>query len=53
MLNTAESTGRQYALAERARWMGWPEKLVRVIDEDLGLSGASSAGRAGFGASSR
>ncbi|MFC7555436.1 recombinase family protein [Pseudoroseomonas wenyumeiae] len=49
VLNNAESTRRQYALAERARWMGWPEELVRVIDEDLGLSGASSAGRAGFG----
>src|SRR5690349_2529501 len=28
--------------------MGWPETAVRVIDDDLGLSGASSDNRAGF-----
>jgi DNA invertase Pin-like site-specific DNA recombinase len=43
-----ESTARQYALQQRARALGWaPEQLV-IIDEDLGLSGASAAGRAGF-----
>jgi DNA invertase Pin-like site-specific DNA recombinase len=46
--NNAESTRRQYQLAERARRMGWPETAVRIIDEDLGLSGASSTGRVGF-----
>jgi DNA invertase Pin-like site-specific DNA recombinase len=46
--NNAESTRRQYALADRARRMGWPETAIHVIDEDLGLSGASSGGRAGF-----
>lgn len=43
-----ESTARQYALAERARALGWAQEHVIVIDEDLGLSGASSAKRAGF-----
>ena len=36
------------SLAERARQMGWPETAVRVIDDDLGMSGASSQSRAGF-----
>lgn len=44
----AESTRRQYQLAERARQMGWPAAQIEVIDEDLGLSGASSHARAGF-----
>jgi DNA invertase Pin-like site-specific DNA recombinase len=43
-----ESTARQYALAARARDLGWAPDQVVVIDEDLGLSGASSAKRAGF-----
>jgi DNA invertase Pin-like site-specific DNA recombinase len=46
--NNQESTRRQYDLALRARQMGWPETAVRVIDDDLGMSGASSQGRAGF-----
>ena len=43
-----ESTRRQYQLAERARQMGWPAAQVLVIDDDLGLSGASSDQRGGF-----
>ncbi len=43
-----ESTARQYALAARARELGWAPEQVIVIDEDLGLSGASSAKRTGF-----
>src|SRR5579862_5824610 len=43
-----ESTARQYALAERARQLGWTKEQVILIDEDLGLSGASAAKRAGF-----
>lgn len=43
-----ESTRRQYALAERAQQMGWPAAQIRVIDEDLGLSGSSSRQRTGF-----
>ncbi|MGH3922164.1 MAG: hypothetical protein ACRDTT_04725, partial [Pseudonocardiaceae bacterium] len=38
-----ESTARQYDLAARAAGLGWPRSAVRVIDEDLGTSGASAA----------
>ena len=48
VLNNQESTRRQYQLAERARQMGWAAPQVEVIDEDLGLSGASSHLRTGF-----
>jgi DNA invertase Pin-like site-specific DNA recombinase len=44
--NNQESTRRQYDLACRARQMGWPETAVRVIDDDLGLSGAAPASNA-------
>ena len=30
-----ESTERQYALAAKARQLGWPEDRILVIDEDL------------------
>jgi DNA invertase Pin-like site-specific DNA recombinase len=45
-----ESTMRQYALAERARELGWTSAQVQVIDEDLGVSGSvvSLAKRSGF-----
>jgi len=43
-----ESTARQYALAARARELGWPEERVVVIDEDLGLSGSGVVARSGF-----
>ena len=35
-------------LVSRARELGWPGSAVTVIDEDLGLWGASAAGRTGF-----
>ena len=41
-----ESRRRQYDLAAEARAWGWQEVLV--IDEDLGKSGATVAGRTGF-----
>jgi DNA invertase Pin-like site-specific DNA recombinase len=44
-----ESTDRQYSLADRAHELGWSEQQVIVIDEDLGLSGASAVNRSGFG----
>jgi DNA invertase Pin-like site-specific DNA recombinase len=44
----AESTARQYALADQAVAMGWPASRVEVIDTDLGLSGRSAANRSGF-----
>jgi DNA invertase Pin-like site-specific DNA recombinase len=43
-----ESTRRQYALRERAVALGWPIERVKVIDSDLGKSGASSGNREGF-----
>ena len=43
-----ESTRRQYALRERAVAAGWPAERIHVIDQDLGMSGAYSAGRDGF-----
>ena len=43
-----ESTTRQYELVARAVELGWPRAGVRVIDEDLGVSGASVTGRSGF-----
>ena len=44
--NNRESTRRQYALAQRARELGFAE--VEVIDEDLGVSGSGRAERRGF-----
>src|SRR5580704_18112214 len=43
-----ESTERQYALANKARELGWPDEHIVVIDEDLGLSGSGSVARSGF-----
>jgi DNA invertase Pin-like site-specific DNA recombinase len=43
-----ESLARQYDLRQRATALGWPAHQVVVIDEDLGRSGASAAGRTGF-----
>jgi excisionase family DNA binding protein len=45
LLHNHESRRRQYALAERARSLGWSE--VVVIDDDLGVS-ASGVVRPGF-----
>lgn len=43
-----ESTARQYALANRACQLGWRQDQVVIIDEDLGLSGATPDKRSGF-----
>ena len=43
-----ESTARQYDLRRRAQALGWSADQIIVIDEDLGLSGASAAARSGF-----
>jgi DNA invertase Pin-like site-specific DNA recombinase len=42
------SAARQYDLARCAHRFGWPEPHITVIDQDQGLSGASSLGRDGF-----
>ena len=46
LLHNHESRRRQYALAERARELGWVD--VTVIDSDLGRSGAGTEDRPGF-----
>jgi hypothetical protein len=38
----------QYGLADLAERLGWMKEQVVVIDDDLGVSGASSESRAGF-----
>ncbi len=43
-----ESTDLQYQLVNRATRLGWPQQRVKVIDEDLGKSGASATERSGF-----
>ncbi len=43
-----ESTERQYALLDKACALGWQPEQVTIIDEDLGLSGASVTARTGF-----
>jgi DNA invertase Pin-like site-specific DNA recombinase len=43
-----ESTERQYGLAERAIELGWRREQVKILDQDLGLSGSGLAERSGF-----
>jgi DNA invertase Pin-like site-specific DNA recombinase len=43
-----ESTRLQYALVDRASQFGWARESIVVIDDDLGRSGATIAGRLGF-----
>ena len=38
----------QYGLVDHAQKLGWPKDRILVIDEDLGVSGASVEGRQGF-----
>jgi DNA invertase Pin-like site-specific DNA recombinase len=48
VLDHQESTRLQYGLVGRAQALGWAADRVLVIDDDLGKSGASAVGRAGF-----
>ena len=43
-----ESTQRQYALKERALELGWMPDQIRVLDADLGISGAQMNNRQDF-----
>src|ERR1700726_1591930 len=43
-----ESTERQYRLAERAAELGLAREQIKVLDQDLGISGSGLAERAGF-----
>jgi DNA invertase Pin-like site-specific DNA recombinase len=48
VLEHQESTRLQYGMVDRAEALGWQPERVLVIDEDLGKSGATAVGRAGF-----
>lgn len=48
VLDHQESTRLQYGLRTRAVDLGWAQAQVAVIDDDLGKSGTSAEGRAGF-----
>ncbi len=48
MLRHQESTRLQYGLVDRALSLGWAKPQVLVIDEDLGKSADTMAGRSGF-----
>ena len=43
-----ESTQRQYALQYKAQQLGWPQHTIKILDGDLGMSGASSNQREDF-----
>ena len=47
VLENQESTKRQYELRQKAVSLGWPEDMIDIIDDDLGVSGASTD-RSGF-----
>ncbi len=48
VLDHQESTRLQYGLVSRAQALGWDSSRILVIDDDLGKSGTSAVGRAGF-----
>jgi DNA invertase Pin-like site-specific DNA recombinase len=48
LLKNHESLELQYGLRDRAAGCGWQPSQVRVIDSDLGITGASAAARPGF-----
>jgi DNA invertase Pin-like site-specific DNA recombinase len=43
-----ESLEAQYELVDRAAAFGWQPEQIRVVDEDLGRSGADASARSGF-----
>jgi DNA invertase Pin-like site-specific DNA recombinase len=48
VLEHQESTRLQYSLREKAASLGWSAGRISVIDDDLGVSGATAEGREGF-----
>ena len=48
VLHNQESTERQYALKNRAMELGWAPSAIRILDGDLGVSGAQTTGRGDF-----
>jgi DNA invertase Pin-like site-specific DNA recombinase len=43
-----ESTERQYALRDKAIELGWAPAAIRILDRDLGVSGAQASNREDF-----
>jgi len=43
-----ESTDRQYSLTDKARSLGWRPDQIRILDRDLGKSGAAASTRTDF-----
>jgi DNA invertase Pin-like site-specific DNA recombinase len=43
-----ESTDRQYSLMDKARSLGWKQEQIRILDRDLGKSGAAASTRTDF-----
>ncbi len=43
-----ESTERQYALSDRAQFLGWDNSQIQILDGDLGKSGQTTSGRNDF-----
>src|SRR5437868_14952852 len=43
-----ESTQRQYALQHKAVQLGWQPHAIKLLDGDLGLSGAQAESRKDF-----
>ncbi len=48
VLSNQESLRLQYALNQRAQQLGWAPEQIRVIDADLGVTGASTHQREGY-----
>ena len=48
LVENTESTMRQYGLKQKLIDLGWPAGQVKIIDEDLGKSGAGLEERSGF-----
>lgn len=48
VITNKESQRMQYALRERAATLGWHKQDIQVIDTDLGRSGTTTEGRAGY-----
>ena len=46
VIHNRESSSLQYAMRERVAVLGWSD--IEIIDEDLGISAAGTATRAGF-----
>lgn len=43
-----ESTERQYKLQDKAQQLGWPHGAIKILDGDLGISGAQANNREDF-----